>query len=609
MTVALALAINMLNQPAVTRFTNIYENWPLFLPGIECRYFSSFDRTGRNDDGFRGTYSSLYTDQNGEHVIFDAEGPGCLYTLWFTSETSGHGKLNLGKVRFYFDGESKPSIDIEANDLFSGTRAPFLKSIVFDNKVSTGGFVSFLPLPYHSSLKITTENRAFFYIAQYDTFPPGTNVKSGVPNVSKFPEPESKGLFRIPLNWSLAGSGTIERIVYKPSKSDLPAARIRIWWDEAEQPQIDCPVSMFFGSGLGDARIEALAFAMEAGVWENRIPMPFWRHARIELQGSGELAVQLSKTVLPPGSSGHLCASYVEQRPTTPGEDFPFLEAAGAGKLVATVLTIRPPSPTSKQWWEGDLRCYLNGSNSPAMHGTGHEDDHFGGWSNEFFDAPFTLPMHGEPKVEMLDRSGQYNGNVTLYRVWAGVGFVNGIRHSIEHGSENSVQANYSATTFWYRYPQVSAKQTDYLDVCDEQSRKAHNLKVQNESEAVELKSAYEGREYRKEVSRKVRSHLNAMSFEVDITPNSIGVLLRKQYDQFHGRQRARVLVNDRFVGWWYIPEENRSLRWAERDFYIPEKFLADASNIRVVIDPPAGSPLWSVSSYRVISVARNGDE
>ncbi|MEN7973754.1 MAG: hypothetical protein ABFR47_07965 [Verrucomicrobiota bacterium] len=47
---------------------------PYFLEGTQVRQVSSYDRHGGNDDGFNGTYSALYIDANGEHVMFDEIG-------------------------------------------------------------------------------------------------------------------------------------------------------------------------------------------------------------------------------------------------------------------------------------------------------------------------------------------------------------------------------------------------------------------------------------------------------------------------------------------------------------------------------------------------------
>jgi hypothetical protein len=155
--------------------------WPRILPGVESRYFSSFDRTGGNADGFTGRYSSLYVLPDGEHVIFDALGPGVLRTLWFTGPREGGAGLELGRIRFYFDGEERARLVTDQERLFGGRQPPFAAPLVADNRTSTGGFVSWVPLAYGRRLLITTERKPSFYIAQYDTFPVDTRLQSWQP--------------------------------------------------------------------------------------------------------------------------------------------------------------------------------------------------------------------------------------------------------------------------------------------------------------------------------------------------------------------------------------------------------------------------------------------
>jgi hypothetical protein len=71
---------------------------------------------------FYDNLSSLpYIDDKGEHVIFEEDGPGCVYNLWFT----GSGRnLHWGKIRFYFDNEKTPRIEYEAREFFSGLHRP-----------------------------------------------------------------------------------------------------------------------------------------------------------------------------------------------------------------------------------------------------------------------------------------------------------------------------------------------------------------------------------------------------------------------------------------------------------------------------------------------------
>jgi hypothetical protein len=144
--------------------------YPILDPGVQAHYLSSYDRSGGNDDGFEGTYSALYVDAKGEHVIFDVKGPGTLYNLWFTSRVNGWSPLGTGRIRFYFDDEAIPRIDMDIDELFSGRHPPFAPPHVYNAFQSTGGYVSTLPFPFGKRLRITTEKRVGFYNAYYHTF-------------------------------------------------------------------------------------------------------------------------------------------------------------------------------------------------------------------------------------------------------------------------------------------------------------------------------------------------------------------------------------------------------------------------------------------------------
>src|ERR1041385_5646757 len=129
----------------------------------DSRHFSSYDRTGGNSDGFDGTYSELYVNAAGEHVIFDALGPGVLDTLWCTGPKEGGAGLDLGTIHFYLDDEPTPRIAIPWADLFSGDPEPFLAPLVTDNHSSTGAFVSWVPVPFARRLIVTTGVKPGFY--------------------------------------------------------------------------------------------------------------------------------------------------------------------------------------------------------------------------------------------------------------------------------------------------------------------------------------------------------------------------------------------------------------------------------------------------------------
>jgi hypothetical protein len=241
--------------------------WPFIVPGMSAHAVTSFDRSGGNEDGFGGTYATAYVDAHGEHVIFDERGPGVVRTLWMTSRLDGDSALALGRLRFYFDEDVAPRIDADADALFHGTAGPpFVRGLVFDNKTSSGGYVSWAPLPFRRRLRITTEREPGFLQVHFDRLPADWDVESVGPHttssderlVERFARGRSTAaLEEIALDGTKTGAGTIDVLRFEPTtpldETALRAARIRIWFDGAATPHVDAPLGAFFGSGLGVA--------------------------------------------------------------------------------------------------------------------------------------------------------------------------------------------------------------------------------------------------------------------------------------------------------------------------------------------------------------------
>ncbi len=143
----------------------------------------------------------------------------------------------------------------------------------------------------------------------------------------------------------------------------------------------------------------------------------------------------------------------------------------------------------------------------------------------------------------------------------------------------------------------VRVESVDIFTIDDEAALKARKFAVQNISKVSMLSSFYANGEA---LNSAVASHLNAASWDCPVPPGCRGLLIRKRYDLFHGRQRARVLIDGEAVGWWYEPEQNREKRWGVAEYGIPAEFVEGKSKVRITIDPPAGAPLWSVSAIRV---------
>lgn len=153
------------------------------------------------------------------------------------------------------------------------------------------------------------------------------------------------------------------------------------------------------------------------------------------------------------------------------------------------------------------------------------------------------------------------------------------------------------------REDSVKCVVADAFDVSDEPALKERGWTVKNASELYGLDSTFpDGFPH----TAEHLSHLNTAQWTSSIPGPNTGIRLRKLYDRFHGRQRARVMIDGRFAGWWYEPEEDRRHRWAWSEFGVDPTFTEGKSSVEITIDPPPASPLWDVSRYEVWALTRN---
>ena len=103
-------------------------------PAVQAVGFSSYDRTGGNNDGFNGTYSKLRVEK-GDSVLAETSGPGIIQRIWFTHTSGEKPGLLDGKqehLKIYLDGSDRPALDIPLEQVFSGTHPHFPRPLVFE---------------------------------------------------------------------------------------------------------------------------------------------------------------------------------------------------------------------------------------------------------------------------------------------------------------------------------------------------------------------------------------------------------------------------------------------------------------------------------------------
>jgi hypothetical protein len=454
---------------------------PAFKRSVAVGSVSSYDRTGGNDDGFRGTYSYVRKEAGGL-VIADLKGPGVIYRIWTPSPTND-------TVEFYFDGETTPRISLPFIDLFSGRRFPFLPPVA---AFGAGGFYSYVPLPYRESCKVVVRADNFqFYQINYATYAadagvesyaaqPSDEFKQSLEKARKFfassgsdlsaygaaePSKIQTRRFSGPLApgktvtlFESARPGRVVGLRIGPAQAFAGKGRdvlLRIYWDGEGSPAVECPVGDFFGYSFGQPAVKSLLLGTSEDKNYAYMPMPFDASARIELVSQrtegAPVGVEAEVEFTDVGRSkdeGRFYAHWHRENPTTTGRPFTFLDARGRGHVVGFVLQAQGAEPGAiPEFFEGDDRTDVDGA--PAVHGTGSEDFFNGGW----YDAPgrwedrLSLPLSGCLEFKRyLGRTGGYRFLLTdayAYR--------RSVVSTIEHGPhDNNIPADYTAVTYFY---------------------------------------------------------------------------------------------------------------------------------------------------------------
>ncbi|MGD0911320.1 MAG: glycoside hydrolase family 172 protein [Terracidiphilus sp.] len=104
-------------------------------------------------------------------TLADVKGPGIIKHIWMTVDPKAYRDCVL---RFYWDGESSPSVEVPLGDFFAeghGVRYNVTSLMVAVNP--SGGFNAYWPMPFRKSARITIENQGtetingFFYQISY----------------------------------------------------------------------------------------------------------------------------------------------------------------------------------------------------------------------------------------------------------------------------------------------------------------------------------------------------------------------------------------------------------------------------------------------------------
>ena len=92
-------------------------------------------------------------------TIMDVEGPGTIKHIWMASSQDFHGVGRASILRFYWDDEVSPSVEVPQSDFFAighETFAPVNSAMVIDNPMASMN--CYWPMPFRKHAKITFTN-------------------------------------------------------------------------------------------------------------------------------------------------------------------------------------------------------------------------------------------------------------------------------------------------------------------------------------------------------------------------------------------------------------------------------------------------------------------
>ncbi|HQH51844.1 MAG TPA: DUF2961 domain-containing protein [Candidatus Hydrogenedentes bacterium] len=187
----------------------------------------------------------------------------------------------------------------------------------------------------------------------------------------------------------LEGPGRIEMMHFAmPGALKLGReAILRIYWDDAEEPSVNCPLVDFFCDPAGQFEsVETVVLNKRRG-FNCYFPMPYRKSARVEVAYDGELPPgQELQSKMPcysyvmyrtleslPLSTGYFHANWHQESLPLGRAEYIALDTQGKGKFIGWSVTIRKPGAPAYMVDMNEM-FYVDGEGTPSVEFQGIED-------------------------------------------------------------------------------------------------------------------------------------------------------------------------------------------------------------------------------------------
>lgn len=285
----------------------------------------------------------------------------------------------------------------------------------------------------------------------------------------------------------IEGSGAIQQMWMTPT-GNWRFSILRIYWDDQEQPSVECPVGDFFASGWGKfAQLSSLPVCVNPGsafncYWE----MPFRKRCRITMTNIAReemvLYYQINYALTEvPEDVAYFHAQFRRVNPLPARHVYTILDGVkGWGHFTGLYMAW---GVNNNGWWgEGEIKFFLDGDKDyPTICGTGTEDYFCGSYNFENRETKryqeFTTPYAGLHQVIRPDGTYIANTRFGMYRwhITDPIRFEQDLRVTIQAlgwrdgGRYLPLQDDISSVAFWYQTLPTAAfpalPDRDYLEV------------------------------------------------------------------------------------------------------------------------------------------------
>ncbi|MBD2847355.1 DUF2961 domain-containing protein [Paenibacillus sp. IB182496] len=374
------------------------------------------------------------------NVLVDYKGPGCITRFWTAGDFDG-------ALEIYLDGAEEPLLRTELNRFFAGADAPFAKPLMLDHPESSGGRVSYWPIPFAHGCKIRIASQSGSMYWQINALLLDAGIKAESLSLPLGQEQEAAAQ-RIGAAWRQAGAPSTESLSWRQAElapraeteleafdapgtllalrveadepDSLQRLRLKIYWDGAGEAAVDVPLLHLFCQGSKARDFSSRYAAREGNTLTFAMPMPYGAGTSIRVENRSprqpaSLRYSLRAEQGEPQTRLRLHCQYRHE--VLPfGTTYQMLNVRGSGLFVGMnqVMAQLGQPKVMHFHQEGNEYMYVDQYMTPSWLGTGTEDYYNCGYY--YREGELATPTHGCLDLRDEQHGNALRGLVSAYR-------------------------------------------------------------------------------------------------------------------------------------------------------------------------------------------------